>query len=152
MVELLLKMMFQDIFLELIEEIPDYSKAQEIYNEAVSNSCWLIGHVPDNFKTQKMCDKAIKDDPSFLQFIPDWFVTTEGTDMWCDDYYDGKDKFIEFTDDEDNFIEWYDGYKKRKAQKASIKEELLPIAWHPSRYWDWCMPEDKKKETEKLWA
>ena len=67
-------------------------------------------------------------------------------------YDDGKDKFIEFTDDdEDNLFEWYDGYKKRKAQKASIKEQLLPIAWHPSRYWDSCVPEDEKKKTEKLW-
>ena len=40
---------------------------------------------------------------------------------------------------------WYEGYQKRKAQKASIKEELLPIAWLPSRYWDWCMSEDEKK-------
>ena len=30
-------------------------------------------------------------------------------------------------------VEWYEGYKKRKTQKAKIKEELLPIAWHPSR-------------------
>ena len=28
------------------------------------------------------------------------------------------------TDDEDHFFKWYDGYKKRKAQKASIKEVL----------------------------
>ena len=28
----------------------------------------------------------------------------------------------------------------------------MPIAWHPSRYWDWCMPEDEKQETEKLWG
>ena len=41
--------------------------------------------------------------------------------------------------------------KKRKAEKVNIKEELLPIAWHPSRYWNWCMSEDEKKETEKLW-
>ena len=41
------------------------------------------------------------------------------------------------------------GMKAIKAQKASIKEELMPIAWHPSRYWDWCMSEDEKKETEK---
>ena len=44
-----------------------------------------------------------------------------------------------------------DKWNKRKLQKAKIKEELLPIAWHPSRWWDWCIPEDKKKETEKLW-
>ena len=29
------------------------------------------------------------------------------------------------------FIKWHEGYKKRKAQKAKIKEELMPIAWHP---------------------
>ena len=22
----------------------------------------------------------------------------------------------------------------------------MPIAWHPSRWWDWSMPEDDKKE------
>ena len=26
----------------------------------------------------------------------------------------------------------------------------MPIAWHPSRWWDWCVPKDQKKETEKL--
>ena len=34
------------------------------------------------------------------------------------------------------FFERYDSCEKWKAQKASIKEELLPIAWHPSRWWD----------------
>ena len=46
----------------------------------------------------------------------------------------------------------YDGYQKRRVQKASIKEGLMPIAWHPSRWWDWCVHEDEKKEKEKLWA
>ena len=67
--------------------------------------------------------------------------------MWYDDYYDDDG-----DNDEDKFFEWYDGYKKRNAQKASIKKELMPIAWHPSRYWDWSMSEDEKKEAEKLWA
>ena len=53
-------------------------------------------------------------------------------------------------DDEDNFFDWYGGYQKGKAQKTSIKEELMPIARHPSRWWDWCVPEDEKQETEKL--
>ena len=39
-----------------------------------------------------------------------------------------------------------------KAQKTSIKKELMPIAWHPSRWWDWCIPGDEKKEPEKLWG
>ena len=39
---------------------------------------------------------------------------------------------------------WYEGHRKRKAQKAEIIEELLPIAWHPNRVMDWCMSEDQK--------
>ena len=61
--------------------------------------------------------------------------------MWCEDF-----------DDSYYLIRWRNEYKKRKAQKAQIKKELLPIAWHPSSWWDWCVSEDKKKETEKLWA
>ena len=38
---------------------------------------------------------------------------------------------------------------KRKTQKAKIKEALLPIAWHPSRWWDWPVPEDEKKTKQK---
>ena len=85
-----------------------------------------------------------------MQFVHDWFVTREWVDMWYDDYYDDGAHWDD-DGDEDKFFERYDGYKKRKAQKASIKEELLPIAWHPSRYWDWCMSEEEKKEKRKLW-
>ena len=62
-----------------------------------------------------------------------WFVTQQQVQSWHDDYYD-----------DDKIIEWYEGHQKRKAQKAKIKE-VLPIAWHPSRYWDWCMSEDEKR-------
>ena len=97
-----------------------------------------------------MCIKAVGVNPSYLQFVPHWFVTRDGLYMWHDDYYDGNGGHWD-DDDEDKFFEWYNGYQKGKAQKAKIKEELLPIAWHPSRWWDWCMPRDEKKETEKLW-
>ena len=30
--------------------------------------------------------------------------------------------------DNGRLVKWYDGYKKRKAQKAKIEEELMPIA------------------------
>ena len=45
---------------------------------------------------------------------------------------------------DDEIIEWYDGYQRRKDQKAKIKEELLCTAWHPDRVMDWCMSEDEK--------
>jgi len=29
--------------------------------------------------------------------------------------------------------------------------ELLPVAWHPNRWWDWCLDEEEKEVAEKLW-
>ena len=26
----------------------------------------------------------------------------------------------------------------------------MPKAWHPRRWWDWCMPEDEKKEIKQF--
>ena len=51
-----------------------------------------------------------------------------------------------FQCNDDDLIKWYDGYQKYKEQKASIKEQLMPITWHPSRWWDWCIPNDEKKK------
>ena len=68
-------------------------------------------------------------------------------DVWHDDYcnycYNGGG--------EDKYFWLQEGYKECKAQIASINEQLMPIAWHPSRWWDWYVPENEKQETEKLW-
>ena len=40
--------------------------------------------------------------------------------------------------------------KNAKCFKKRISEELMPIAWHPKRWRDLCMPEDKKKEIELI--
>ena len=68
------------------------------------------------------------------QFLPDWFVTQQQLDIWYDNDY--------VYNNGNQIIEWYKGYQKRKAQKAKIKEELLPIAWHPDRVINWCVSED----------
>ena len=68
------------------------------------------------------------------QFVPDWFVTQQQLDIWYDNDY--------VYNNGNQIIEWYKGYQKRKAQKAKIKEELLPIAWHPDRVINWCVSED----------
>ena len=88
-----------------------------------------------------MCDKAARDYLFSLQHVPDWLVTQEQIDLWY-----GK----RYVYNDDRIIKWYKGYKKREIQKASIKKELIPTAWHPSKWWDWCVPEDEKKETEKI--
>ena len=108
-------------------------------NEAVEIDPWQLYDVPDYLKTQKICDDVAQRDSYSLQFFPGWFVTQEQLEMWHDEDDYCNDLVL---------IEWYKRYEKRKAQKASIKKELMPIAWHPSRWWDWCVSEDEKKETE----
>ena len=83
-----------------------------------------------------MCIRVVKVDPCALEFVPDWLVVLQ--EMWREDF-----------DDSDYLIRWRNAYKKRKAQKALIKKDLMPIAWHPSRWWDWCFSEDEKKEKHK---
>ena len=77
-----------------------------------------------------MCEKAVEVGPWLLIYVPDWFITQQQLKLWHDD------KQIWHDDDNNEFIKWYEDYEKRKAQKAKIKEELLPIAWHPDRAMD----------------
>ena len=116
--------------------VPDRFKTQEIYINFVQVDPWHLYDVPDHLKTQKICDDAARHDSSPLQFVPDWFITQQQINAWYDDDY-------WYNDDE--IIEWYNGYQKWKAKKASIKEELMPIAWHADRVMDWCMSEDEKR-------
>ena len=30
--------------------------------------------------------------------------------------------------------------------KPLKKEVLMPVTWHPAKWWDWCLSEDQKKE------
>ena len=102
-------------------------------DETVESVAWLLYDIPDDFKTQKMCNKAVCKYPWLLQFVPDWFVIRQQAKFWNGYCID------------DGYITWYEGYQKRKAQKAKIKEELLPITWHPDRVMDWCISEDEKR-------
>ena len=79
--------------------------------------------IPNRFKIQEMCIRGVKVDPWQLNDIPDWFAVLQ--EMCCEDF-----------DDSAYLVSWRNAYQKRKAQKGQIKKELLPIAWHLSRYWD----------------
>ena len=84
---------------------------------------WMLGAVPDHLKVREMCKKAVQEDLCLLEYVPDWFVSNQQINIWHDN---------NSHCDDDRLIEWYVANKKRKAQKSSIKEELLPIPWHPS--------------------
>ena len=44
-------------------------------------------------------------------------------------------------------VVWHYRFNQRKACKKDSKE-VMPVPWHLSKWWDWCMSEDEKKEIE----
>ena len=106
-----------------LKYVPDYFKTQEMCNDVVEKVSRALEYVPDRVKTHKMCDDAVRKG-FFLRDVPYWFVTQQQLKILQCDWYNN------------DLIEWYDGYKKRKVQKVPIKEELMPITWLPSRWWD----------------
>ena len=112
-------------------DIPDCFKTQGTCIKEVEADPSKLGDVPDHLRTREMCDKAGTGKSLSLQYVPDWFVTKGQVNMWHNDYYDGDSVY--WVDEDDKFFELYNGHKKRKAQKAQIKEKLMLIAWHPSR-------------------
>ena len=110
-------------------------------DDAVCKDAGLLEYVPDSFNDQEMCIRAVNEDRNSLKHVPDWFVVAQ--EMWYIDYsHVAAPRPLGY---DDRAIKWYQGYKKRKAQKAKIKEQLMPIAWHPDRVTDWCMSEDEKR-------
>ena len=57
-----------------------------------------------------------------------------------------------FVDDDDpggvihaGLTTWCNRFKQHKELKKEISKELIPIAWYPTRWLDWCMSEDEKR-------
>ena len=49
-------------------------------------------------------------------------------------------------------LAWYIKFEKRNALKKELNEELIPITWHPKRWWNFCLSKDYKKEIEPIFA
>ena len=43
---------------------------------------------------------------------------------------------------------------QRTCKNAKISEELIPIVWHPKRWWNFCMSEheEKRNRTDFYWV
>ena len=43
-------------------------------------------------------------------------------------------------------------YKQYKSCKKDISKKLMPVAFHLSRGWDWCLPEDEKRDENTIFT
>ena len=49
-------------------------------------------------------------------------------------------------------LAWHNKFEKRKEFKENLSEELMPVAWHPAKLWDWCLSEDEKKGVQSTFT
>ena len=93
--------------------VRDNIKTQEMCNRAIKKYPRALKFIPDYLKTQEMCERVVKKYLRAPEFVPDWLVAQEQVKIWhgYDDYH--NDNYL---------INWYEGYQKRKAQKAQIKK------------------------------
>ena len=47
------------------------------------------------------------------------------------------------------FISWRNRFEQLKACKK-LSKELMLVAQHPTRWWDWCILKDKKKTNRTI--
>ena len=93
-------------------------------DEAVTKNPWMLEYVPDHFKNQATCDKVFREDPWFLKYIPDRFITEEMCEIDVTKFC--KKDMIDITREYHAIL--IKKYKKRKALKQDIKDDLLPMA------------------------
>ena len=118
--------------------------------------------VPDRFVTNKMIEKlydALFADDNIFFFDKDSgnvkFSRNEIGILWVDLNYINLDDTNFYEDVHKSVIQvrlstWRNDLKQRKLFKKEISKESMPVAWHPTRWWDWCMPKGKKKKIEPL--
>ena len=130
-------------------------------DETVDDSIATLKLNPDWFVTGKMIEKlftALYADENILYFNEDssnvvfncnemGILNTDINNINLDKDYD--------EDDPDTIIlirllAWHTKFEKRKALKKDISEYLMPVAWHPNRWWDSCVSEEEKKEIHPM--
>ena len=132
-----------------LDFVPQY-RTLLMCKSAVERNIWHFDSIPDEFKTQEMCERTVETRPTlFFEDVPEYFLMPKMFEL-CE--YPIAEEEVE---EEEEYVNrervqkliamvCVEACKQRKVQKTKIKEELLPIAWHPDRAIDWCFSEDKK--------
>ena len=50
------------------------------------------------------------------------------------------------------FLSWHIEFEKIKAFKKELNKELMLIVWYPTRWCNFCVSEDEKKEIEPIFT
>ena len=137
----------------LIVYCPDKCKTQRMCDEAVDDSLAALKLIPDLFVTSKVITSLYADE-NILYFNKDsgnivfscnkmGILNIDLNNINLDNNF--------YEDDPDTIflvrlLAWHLKFEKRNALKKMISEELISIAWHPKRWWYFCVLEDERKK------
>ena len=142
----------------------DRYKTQEMCGKAVDDFLPTLKFVPDCLVTSKMIKKlydTVFADDDILFFVEDsgnvsflsdemgiLSVNLDNINLYDGNFYEDDPETIIYVR---LFAEHY-RYKKRKGFTKEISKKLMIVAWHPTRWLDWYMPVDEKKEVELVFS
>ena len=146
----------------LIVYCPDKYKTQRTCDEAVDDCLAALKLVPDWFVISEMIEKrftGLYADENIL-----YFNEGSGNAIFNSNRIGILDIDLNNTNLDNNFDEndpdtiilirlltWHIKFKKYKKFKKELSEKLMPVAWHPNRWWDWCMSEYEKKNRSNVY-
>ena len=138
-----------------------------MYDEAVHDSLAALKLIPDWYVASKMIKNlytALYADENILYFNEDsgkivfncngmGILNIDLNNINLDNNFDEDDTIILIR-----LLAWHIEFEKLKELKKiyeknfkkHIRGELMAIAWHSKRWWDWCFPEDEKKEIHPI--
>ena len=132
-------------------------------DKAVDDSLATLKLIPDWFVTSKMIKKlytALYADKNILYFNDDSGNVVLSRNETGILNIDLNNINLDNNFDEDypdtiiliRLLAWHIKFEKRKEFEKKISEELIPTAWHPKRWWNFCMSRDQKKEIESIFT
>ena len=151
MTQLFLKILF------LIVSCPDKYATLKMCDAAVNDSVATLKLIPDWLVTSKMMKTVFtasyadqntfyfNEDSSYVEFNCNGMVISD-IDFNNTNLDNNFDKYDPDTIIILRHLDLHIKLETRNAHKNLISEELMPIAWFPKRWWNFCMPEDEKKE------
>ena len=153
------RVVFKDPFMLIYW--PNRYKTKKICDKAVDDYLAALKFILDWFVTSKMLEKfhdALRANNDILFFDEDFskvtFFPNEMGILHVDlDKIDLNNDNNFYKDDPETVIHvrllaWCNKFEKCKTLKKDISKELMSVEWPPTRWWDWCMLEDEKKEID----
>ena len=147
----------------LLNSVPDRYKTQKISDKATDGYLAALTFFPDFFVISKMLEKfhdALnasdgvfdKDFSKITFFANQMGILRVDLDKINLNNYNNFQEGNPDTIVHAKSLAWHNKFEKRKEFKENLSEELMPVAWHPAKLWDWCLSEDEKKGVQSTFT